>query len=273
MRVSVVIPVFNEAGMIGPCLDALLRQTVAPDELVVVDNNSTDATVAALAPYGDQVRLVREPRQGVQHARTAGFDAATGDVLGRIDADTRVGPRWVEGLHTVFADPAIGAATGPVSYYDMRLPRLVGAGDRLLRWICARTPDGLDWLYGANMAVRAGAWRTVRNAVCHDPALHEDLDLGIHLYAAGRRIVYAPELAAGTSGRRIQVRRRDFRDYLLTTEHGIRTHDQLTAPWAVQRAWLSSRLMLMAFHPLLLLHRLHPASARAGTVRVRPMDP
>ncbi len=270
---SVVVPVFNEAGMIGPCLDALLGQSVAADEIVVVDNNSTDGTVAALAPYADRVRLVREPRQGVQHARTAGFDAATGDVLGRIDADTRVGPHWVEGLHAVFARPEVAAATGPVNYYDMRLPRLVGAGDRLLRWICTRTPDGLDWLYGANMAVRADAWHAVRTAVCLDPALHEDLDLGIHLYAAGHHIAYAPELAATTSGRRIQVRRSDFRDYLLTTERGIRTHRHLTAPWAFQRAWLSSRLMLMAFHPLLLLHRLHPASARAGTVRVRPMDP
>ena len=84
LRVTIVIPVHNEADMIGPCLDAVLGQRVAADEVIVVDNNSTDATAERLSAYEGRIRVVHEARQGVQFARTAGFDAASGDVIGRI---------------------------------------------------------------------------------------------------------------------------------------------------------------------------------------------
>lgn len=273
LRVSVVVPVHDEAAYIGPCLDALLAQTVAPDEILVVDNNCADGTTAALAAYGDRIVLVREPRQGVHHARTAGFDAATGDVLGRIDADTRVGPGWVAALHTIFADPAVSAATGANHYYDVRASWLVGGGDRLLRWICARLPSsaGLDWLHGANMAVRASAWRAVRPALCTGRELHEDVDLGIHLYAAGERIVFAPRMRAGTSARRLRSGLAEFREYVLASERGVRRHAHLAGPFAFTRAWLTARFLLLTYHPLRLLHLWHPASGASRVARKAPM--
>lgn len=263
----------DEAGYIGPCLDALLAQTVAPDEIVVVDNNCSDGTRAALTAYEGKILIVREPRQGVHHARTAGFDVATGDVLGRIDADTRVGPGWVASLHTVFADPAVSAATGANHYYDVRLAWLVGGGDRLLRWICARLPSdtGLDWVHGANMAVRAAAWRSVRPFLCTGRLLHEDVDLGIHLYAAGERIVLAPRLRAGTSARRLRVGYGEFRDYVCASERGVRRHAHLAGPFAYTRAWLTARFLLLTYHPLRLLHLGHPASAASRLPRKAPM--
>ena len=275
LRVTIVIPVHNEADMIGPCLDAVLGQRVAADEVIVVDNNSTNATAERLSAYEGRIRVVREARQGVQFARTAGFDAASGDVIGRIDADTRLPAGWVEGLHAVFARPGVRGVTGPIAYYDIALPRLVAAADLLLRraWVRTGGPR-LDWIYGANMAIRADAWRAVRETLCHDRLVHEDHDLGIHLYAAGQAVVFAPELTAATSSRRIRDSPRDFRAYLRMTELGCKRHAVLVQKNAFLRAWVTGRILLVLFPPLRVLHFLHHRGGRrpAAARRRNPMS-
>ena len=74
MKVSVVIPAYNEEKYIVDCLKALSNQTIAPDEVIVVDNNSTDKTASLARQAGAKVITVLEP--GITPARTAGFNAA-----------------------------------------------------------------------------------------------------------------------------------------------------------------------------------------------------
>jgi glycosyltransferase involved in cell wall biosynthesis len=274
LRVSVVVPVYDEAEMIGPCLDALLAQSVPADEIIVVDNNSTDATLARLTAYAGRVTVLREPRQGVHHARTAGLNAAGGDVLARIDADTRVGPGWVGHLHTAFTDARVRAVTGPVRYYDIALPRLVDAVDLLLRQAWVRCCQGrLDWVHGANMAIRAQAWRSVRGSLCDDRGVHEDLDLGIHLYAAGERVAFVPALVAGTSSRRIRDRAPDFRAYLLMTERGYARHAAVVRRGAYHRAWVTARLLMSLRRPVRALHLVRSRGGRGpAAARKNPMS-
>jgi glycosyltransferase involved in cell wall biosynthesis len=258
LRVSVVVPAYNEEDMIGPCLDAILGQTVAADEIIVVDNDSTDGTAVVLRAYGDRIISLRESRPGVCYARNAGLDAAIGDLIVRIDADTRLPTRWIEQIHELFIDPTVEAVTGPARYYDIQLPRLVSRLDLLLRAAWARsTQQRLDWIYGANMAVRANAWRGVRGSLCEDRRIHEDVDLGIHLFHAGCRVIFAPTLAAYTSARRIRDSRRDFRAYLRMTEHCYVTHAALASSHAYRRARLTNRLILLCYFPLRFLHRIH----------------
>ena len=109
--VSVVIPVYNESRRLARCLDALSRQTRAPDEIIVVDNNSTDDSVEIARRY-PLVRIITEKKQGITHARSAGFDTARSDVIARIDADSVVRSDWVQTLHQIFADETVDAATG-----------------------------------------------------------------------------------------------------------------------------------------------------------------
>ncbi len=267
LRVSLVIPVFNEEETIGPCLDAILSQTVPADEVIVVDNGSTDGTADRLRAYRGRVISLHEPRQGVLHARNAGLDAAAGDLIGRIDADTLLPPRWVEQIHDLFADRTVGAITGPARYYDIPLPRLIARLDLWLRAAWARdTGQRLDWIYGANMAIRASAWRAVRGVLCEDPGVHEDVDLGIHLFHGGHRVIFAPQLAAGMSARRIRDSLRDFRAYLRMTEHSYATHSAIASPHAYRRAWLTNRLLLLCYVPLRFLHYAH----EAGRLRRSP---
>jgi hypothetical protein len=87
-RVSVLLTAYNAAWCIERALDSVFAQTRLPDEVVVSDDGSTDDTAALVEKkYGDRVRLLRLPHQGLTPSRRAAFAAATGDWLAVLDAD------------------------------------------------------------------------------------------------------------------------------------------------------------------------------------------
>ena len=85
--VSVVIPAYRAAGMIGRAIDSLLKQTRPPDEILVIDDGSPDDLAAALAPYGKRVRRVRQANGGAASARNHGIELVQGDLIAFLDAD------------------------------------------------------------------------------------------------------------------------------------------------------------------------------------------
>src|SRR5690242_20707866 len=101
MRIAVVVPVRNDAEALEACLGALERQTRLADEIVVVDNGSTDGSARVAARHG--ARLVRTDVPGIPGATAAGFDSANGDVLVRLDADSRPAVDWLERISAAFA--------------------------------------------------------------------------------------------------------------------------------------------------------------------------
>ena len=86
LSLSVVIPCKDDAGPLSRCLEALKAQTVAPLEVIVVDNNSSDDSARVAAGYG--ARVFSETAPGIAAAASTGYDAALGDVIVRCDADT-----------------------------------------------------------------------------------------------------------------------------------------------------------------------------------------
>jgi cellulose synthase/poly-beta-1,6-N-acetylglucosamine synthase-like glycosyltransferase len=220
MKISLVIPVYNEAECLGACLEAITGQTVAPYEVIVVDNNSTDNTAVIAQNYGF-VTLLREKRQGVVHARNRGFDTAGGDIIGRIDADTLLPPDWVAQMQNIFQDISVSAVSGAPHYYDFALAGLADAIDLYLRLRLARNLKDTNFLWGANMAVRRSAWQQARPLLCSHRSLHEDFDLAIHLQALGQQVVYDESLVAGVSSRRIDT---GFIDYVRYTLASPRTY-------------------------------------------------
>lgn len=87
MRFSVIIPVYNRAHSIGAAIRSVLDQTRAADEIIIVDDGSTDDLDAALAPFLSRILLVRQDNAGVAAARNAGVARATGDWLTFLDSD------------------------------------------------------------------------------------------------------------------------------------------------------------------------------------------
>jgi len=234
--VSIVIPAYNEQEVIEACILAATRQTVPAHEIIVVDNRSTDATAAIVRRLIDRypragIRLMsQDAEQGLVPTRNAGLDAATGEVLGRIDADTILEPDWVEQVGAVFVDPTVQAATGPVIYYDMPMQRLGHRADDAIRRGLGRIARDHRLLFGSNMALRASAWRAIRDLACrdHEDELHEDIDLSIHLHEQGLEIVYSSDIVAGMSARRIDDAPKDYVSYVMRFErtyqrHGVRS--------------------------------------------------
>jgi cellulose synthase/poly-beta-1,6-N-acetylglucosamine synthase-like glycosyltransferase len=184
--VSVVIPARDDAPALRRCLRALAAQTVAPAEVIVVDNGSRDDTADVARAHG--ARVVPEPRPGIPAAAATGYDAATGDVVGRLDADSVPGPRWVEDVAAALAAPGVVAVTGTGRFAEHGRLGGATAGAYLGAYygLCFLALAHLP-VWGSSMAVRRTAWLAVRDRVHrHDPELHDDLDLAFLLAPLGR---------------------------------------------------------------------------------------
>jgi glycosyltransferase involved in cell wall biosynthesis len=94
-RVSIVIPTYNQAHYIGEALDSALAQTRAADEILVVDNGSTDRTPDIVRSYPD-VRYIRQRNQGVCGSSNRGIREANGDYIVMLHSDDRLLPRHLE---------------------------------------------------------------------------------------------------------------------------------------------------------------------------------
>jgi glycosyltransferase involved in cell wall biosynthesis len=122
MRLSFVVPAYNEEAYLPACLESILAQTRElgePVEIIVVNNASTDRTREVAQGYAG-VRVVDETRKGLTFARQAGFAASTGELIANVDSDSRLTPGWVQKVLNGFAaDPKLVGLSGPFIYYDM----------------------------------------------------------------------------------------------------------------------------------------------------------
>jgi glycosyltransferase involved in cell wall biosynthesis len=96
-RVSVLVPVFNEAGTVAEVL-ARLEELPFEKEVIVVDDGSTDDLAGALRSFEGRIELVRKENGGVSSARNAGVEIATGDFVAVLDSDDRFHPGRLEAL-------------------------------------------------------------------------------------------------------------------------------------------------------------------------------
>ncbi len=125
MNISVIVPAYNEETILPATLDAIgaAAATLTANsgvcvELLVVDNNSTDATVIAAQESG--ARVVREPVQGIARARNAGARHAGGELLVFVDADVLVPPDTLSAIHTAMSDPSCVGGGVDVEYQPRR---------------------------------------------------------------------------------------------------------------------------------------------------------
>jgi glycosyltransferase involved in cell wall biosynthesis len=192
LKLSVIVCAHNEAQFLAPCLHSLLAQTRTPDEILVINNASTDET-RAVAQQVPGVRVVDEPRKGLVVARETARRHATGDVLVYVDADCRAPLTWLGRVERRFlADPSLIALSGPYRFYDWdwwgRL--LIGAYDVT---VAPATQCLVKYVlrigtifYGGNFAVRRDALDRIGGFDTSIEFHGEDTNLGRRLYAVGR---------------------------------------------------------------------------------------
>ena len=87
IRVSTIIPVYNGSATVAQAIDSALAQDFDGQEIIVVNDGSTDNTAEVLAGYGDRIRMIHQANAGVSSARNAGAAIARGEYLALLDAD------------------------------------------------------------------------------------------------------------------------------------------------------------------------------------------
>lgn len=204
MKISIIIPAYNEEKFLPKCLESISKQQEKPDEVIVVNNNSTDKTADIAKKF--RVTLLHETHQGIIASRNTGLRAASSEIIARIDADTVLPPDWVKKIKQDFIDSSVVAVSGPVLAYDRITSAML---KKFFCWIhtalffkLTKALLGHDSLFGSNMAFRKVAWDQIKNTAClQDRAVHEDMDIAVHLIPYGK-ILYDPQLLAYISYRR-----------------------------------------------------------------------
>jgi glycosyltransferase involved in cell wall biosynthesis len=210
VTISAIVCAYNESRLLPACIFSLLAQTRPPDELIVVDNASTDGTgdVARAIPG---VRVVTEPQKGLVVAREAARREAAGDILAYIDADCRVPLQWLERVERRFdRRPGVTGVTGPYRFYDWDWSgrALIRAYDMLVapptHALVHHAFGAGAIFYGGNFAVRADALARVGGFDCRIEFHGEDTNLGRRLTPQGT-IALASDCWVWTSARRYRA--------------------------------------------------------------------
>ena len=87
MKISVIIPVYNSAATLARAIESVLVQTWPAQEIIVIDDGSTDNSLHVAKGFADRIRIIHQPNAGVSAARNRGAEAATAPWLAFLDAD------------------------------------------------------------------------------------------------------------------------------------------------------------------------------------------
>ena len=210
---SVVICTYNRASRIGRVLDDLAAQAGLGErtwEVLVVDNNSTDDTRAAVEARrragGLPLRYVQEPAQGKSRALNRGVAESGGAVLAFTDDDVRIPPTWLAAILAPFDDPALmGVAGAVLPQWSSPRPGWVSDTEphRMMAaivqyWQGAEAAPATAPPIGANCAwrrtvfARHGGYRTDLGPGGERAPLGEDTEFGLRVMSRGERVWYEP---------------------------------------------------------------------------------
>jgi glycosyltransferase involved in cell wall biosynthesis len=216
LTLDIIIPSYNRAELLKRTLASIARADPSPSldvGILVVDNNSTDATravvEAAMPQFGGRLSYLLEPQQGRSYALNAGIRASRADIIGMIDDDEEIDGRWLVEIGRRFADEALDFLGGPClpSWGGQACPAWLPSSHRgLIGWI---VPAEEPFDYGdGTSAYMVGGNSVIRRRVLEEIGLYstslgrtgaavnggEDLELCGRLLAAGKRGKYSPDL-------------------------------------------------------------------------------
>lgn len=199
LRVSVVVAGHNEADAMAKCLRSLGEQSRRIDEIIVIDDGSTDgmrAMINELARDGRiDIALANQVRCGKAASCNFGFTLSTGDIVVNLDADCSYDRDAIERLIEPFVDPRVGATTGAIAVRN-RDASMVTALQTIEYAVSIamgkRAVDMLDMVVCASGAFGAFRRTAVDQIGIMVPGPGEDFDLTLRLRRAGWRIRFAP---------------------------------------------------------------------------------
>ncbi|MBP9710704.1 MAG: glycosyltransferase [Candidatus Pacebacteria bacterium] len=194
ITISILIPCHNEEKSVAACVQSCLDQTRPADEVVVINDGSTDKTADVLKTFGNKIKVVTIPvaTGNKSHAQQIGLQHISSEVVVATDGDTIIDRHFIERVEIDFQDPEVAAMGGYVKSLSHN-------------WLTACRE--LDYLLGQDLYKQAqaflhaifvipgcaGAFRTelFRSVITFDhDTLTEDLDLTYKLHAQEQKIIY-----------------------------------------------------------------------------------
>jgi glycosyltransferase involved in cell wall biosynthesis len=194
--ISVIIPTYNRAHLVGETIDCILRQTRPPEEIIVVDDGSTDDTCTEIERFGARVTLLRQENLGPGAARNRGLSQATGTFIQFFDSDDLATLNLLEAKLRAVNAMGVDLAYGPWlpvqidganCFHDGVVRQTAAVGDPALSaflrgWVLFLP----NCLIRRETILRFGGYPTVARTA-------EDLMLLFDMLAGGVRMAFAPE--------------------------------------------------------------------------------
>lgn len=199
VSISVIVPALNEEKYIARCLESVCSQLSRGDEIIVVDNGSSDKTTEIAKSMG--VEVINERRKGQSFAVRKGFSSANNSILARLDADTMACDGWVDSIKDHYNNANEGseslvALTGPV-YLKEFLPLRLGVHQGI-----AKKKVGCEVLVGGNEALTRVLWDRLKDKMSYDDKSYaEDVEMSIRIERLGGLVEFVPGMKVLTSAR------------------------------------------------------------------------
>lgn len=194
-KVAVIIPAYNEEGVIAKCIESVRACTYGNLDIIVVDDGSTDGTVSEVLKFrnNNEVHLISQPNQGKWSALNRAIMNVDAEYVVCIDADTQIKQDAIDHLVKHFDDPKVGAVAGKIMVGNRinlltRLQALEYATSQNIERKAFDLINGILVVPGA-----IGAWRVEaleKAGLYCSETLTEDTDLTVQVNRAGYKVVY-----------------------------------------------------------------------------------
>lgn len=215
MKISIIIPAYNEEKYLPKTIRSLQNLSRKPDEIIIVDGGSTDKTADVSKKAGANVLTV--PHRGIGFARQQGLKAATGDIVAYTDADTIVPNDWLIKIEETLSRPEVVGVFGtfrvpdgwwPYRFYvNLIQPSL----NQIYFWFGIPMAPGQNIAFLRKIGLEAGGFP-------EDFKIAEDIEMAKRLMTKGR-VIFRQDLVVISSGRRgregIHLLTRIFKAFLL----------------------------------------------------------
>jgi len=198
MRIAVTISVYNEEHNIAHLLDCLLRQTHLPDEIVIVDDGSSDRTAELIGDYAKQhsfIHYVYQENAGIAVARNKAWKNTTADICVFTDGDCSPDTTWIEQLLGPFEDERVGATAGTYRTINTEslLARFIGME---ISWKYRNVSGEIDAHGTYNLAVKRTVLEEMQGFNEKFNVSGEDWDLTCRI-SAKYKIIFVPQAVVG----------------------------------------------------------------------------
>jgi glycosyltransferase involved in cell wall biosynthesis len=251
--ISVVVPAYNAEPYIAETLRSIFSQTHLPDEVIVVDDGSTDGTPGEIMRFQNDVRVIRQSNRGAAAAHNAGFAEARGDYVARCDADDVWQPIKLERqVEALVAHPEIDIAMSGAWVFGDNENCLFLDHTGAAHPPCDGIQDRNSFaqrLYHANMLCASSAVirRSLQKKVgpFTEPLPNEDYDYWLRALKAGAVFFYDPTVLVGY--RRHETNVTNSRLALYRAAHLIHTrHADLADSASLVHGTLAADLFMIA---------------------------